>query len=74
MLSESLVPDLVRVAHVRAVSNGLVLICELLDRRRIGVPLHLIDVTSEVQRPGDQGTLVITKRLARDLRLDGEHA
>lgn len=70
MLYDSPVSDLVRVAHVRAVSNGLVLICELPDRRRIGVPLHLIDDASDVRSPGDQGTLVIPKQLARDLGLD----
>lgn len=71
MLNESPFSDLVRVAHVRAVSNGLALICELPDRQRIGVPLHLIDKTSEVRAPGDQGTLVIAKWLATDLGLDG---
>ena len=69
MLRNSIVSDPVRVAHVRAVSNGLVLICELLDRRRIGVPLHLIDDTSEVRRPGDQGTLAIPRWLAKEFGL-----
>ncbi len=63
--------DLVRVAHVRAVSDGLGLICELPDKRRIGVPRHLIDPSSEVRHPGDEGTLVIPERLAKDLGLDG---
>lgn len=64
--------DLVRIAHVRAVSDGLALICELPDKRRIGVPLHLIHPSSEVRRPGDEGTLVIPKQLAHDLELDGD--
>ena len=64
--------DLVRIAHVRAISDGLALVCELPDKRRIGVPLHLIHHTSDVRRPGDEGTLVIPKQLAHDLELDGE--
>ncbi|HEY2386727.1 MAG TPA: hypothetical protein VGK30_07175 [Candidatus Binatia bacterium] len=65
-------PDLVRVPDVRAVSDGLVLICELPDKRRVGVPRLMIDLDSEVQQPGDYGTLVIPRRLARDLGLDGQ--
>ena len=66
--------DLVRVAQVRAISNGLALICELPDKRRIGVPQPLIHLSSEVRRPGDYGTLVIPKQLAQDLGVDGDVA
>jgi len=45
--------DLVRVPNVRAISDGLALICELPDKRRVGVPQGLIDPGSEVQCPGD---------------------
>ena len=63
--------DLVQVPCVRAISDGLALICELPDKRRVGVPRGLIDLDSEVQQPGDYGTLTIPRRLARDLELDG---
>ena len=64
--------DLVLVPNVRAVSDGLALICELPDKRRIGVPTTLIDFKSEVRRPGDHGTLVIPRQLAHDLGLDAD--
>jgi hypothetical protein len=63
--------ELVRVPNVRAISDGLALICELPDKRRIGVPLLLIDPGSQVQHVGDYGVLVIPKHLAIDLGLDG---
>lgn len=58
---------LVWVPRVRAVSNGLALICELPGSRRIGVPVDMIDSQSEVRSPGDYGTLVISPQLAQDL-------
>jgi hypothetical protein len=64
--------DLVRIPNVRAISDGLALICELLDKRRIGVPRLAIDLSSDVQHPGDVGTLVIPKALAHDLGLAGD--
>ena len=64
--------DLVRVPNVRAISDGLALICELPDKRRVGVPRTLIDLSSEVQQPGDRGTLIIPRQLARDLGLEGQ--
>jgi len=63
--------DLVRVPNVRAISDGLALICELPDKRRVGVPQGLIDPGSEVQCPGDYGVLIIPRQLARDLGVDG---
>ena len=54
--------ELVRVPNVYAVSDGLALICELPDKRRIGVPTTQIDPSSQVQRPGDHGILVIPKQ------------
>jgi hypothetical protein len=59
--------ELVRIPNVRAISDGLALICELPDRRRIGVPQLAIDPSSQVQRPGDHGVLVISNQLAIDL-------
>lgn len=64
---ESMGDEFVRVPKVRAVSDGLVLVCELPDGQRVGVPLHLIHRTSEVRKPGDAGVLVISAWLARDL-------
>ena len=64
--------DLVHVPNVRAISNGLALICELPDKRRIGVPQTMIDLKSQVRRPGDYGTLVIPRQLAHDLGVDGD--
>jgi hypothetical protein len=64
--------NLVRVPNVRAISDGLALICELPDKRRIGVPVTFIHLKSEVRRPGDYGALVIPRQLAQDLGLNGE--
>ena len=64
--------DLVRVPNVRAISDGLALICELPDKRRIGVPANAIDLKSEVRRPGDFGTLVVIRELAHNLGIDGD--
>ena len=63
------------IPAVRAISDGLALICELADGRRVGVPKALIEPTSEVRRPGDYGTLFIPVMLARDLGIvDGAGA
>ena len=51
--------DFVLVANVRALSNGLALMCALGDGRRFGVPSDCIGEQSEVRRPGDQGTLAV---------------
>jgi hypothetical protein len=53
---------------VRAVSDGLTLICEI-GTRRHSVPHHLIRIGSEVRKFGDRGRLVIPQSLARDLGL-----
>jgi hypothetical protein len=51
--------DFVLVPNVRAISNGLTLICALDDDRRFGVPSDCIGEQSEVRRPGDYGTLAV---------------
>jgi hypothetical protein len=66
--------DHVSVPHVRAISDGLALICELPDGRRVGVPVTWIALKSQVRRPGDYGTLVIPRYLAHDLGLDSDVA
>jgi hypothetical protein len=48
--------DLVLVPNVRAVSDGLALICELPDKRRIGVP------TPSSTSRAKYGALVTTER------------
>ena len=65
--------DIVGIPAVRAISDGLALICELADGRRVGVPKALIDPTSEVRRAGDYGTLFIPVALARDLGIADSH-
>ena len=61
----------VAFANVLALRQGLVLLCEL-DGQRIGVLREEIAAESEVQKPGDYGRLVITRRHAIDLRLMDE--
>ena len=51
--------ECVSVSDVLAVSNGMVLICELPSGRRIGVPFDQIGPESEVRKPGDRGTLSV---------------
>jgi hypothetical protein len=51
----------VSVSDVLAISNGMVLICELPNGRRIGVPFHQIGPESEVRKPGDRGTLSVLR-------------
>ena len=53
----------VAVEDVRAVSDGLVLMCEA-HGKRFGVPLNQIAPQSQVHRPGDYGTLVIHREFA----------
>ena len=57
------------VPNVRAISDGLALMCELDDGRRVSVPLHLIGPESQVRQPGDCGTLAVTERFAIDHKL-----
>jgi len=62
--------DVIRLQYVRAVSDGLLFVCELHDGRRVGIPQERIDPASEVQQVGDVGTLVIPRQLAIDLRIE----
>ena len=57
--------------NVRALRQGLVLVCEL-DGQHVGVLREAIGRDSEVREPGDYGRLVITRRHAIDLRLMDE--
>ena len=57
--------ECVSVSDVLAVSNGMVLICELPSGRRIGVPFDQIGPESEVRKPGDRGTLSVLCWFAR---------
>ena len=66
--------DVVRVSNVRAISDGLALMCELPDKRRIGVPTGYILAHSEVRRIGDYRTLIITQEMARSLGLLGDES
>jgi hypothetical protein len=66
--------DLVSIPDVEALgdSDGILLTCRLkrrLSSRVIVVSSAHIDATSEVRRPGDCGTLVIPRLVARDLKL-----
>lgn len=58
--------DLVTIQNVLAVSDGLALICEV-EGARFGVPHPHIAASSEVQKVGDRGRLVIPRELAVDL-------
>jgi len=49
----------VSVPNVRAICNGLSLICALADGQRFGVPSNCLGKHSRVRRPGDYGTLVV---------------
>lgn len=59
----------VSVPNVRAISDGLALICELEDGRRITLPTYAISGGSQVRRPGDVGTLVLQREYAERLGL-----
>jgi hypothetical protein len=56
--------DFVSIPDVRAISNGLSLICALNDGRRFGVPADCIWEQSEVRRPGDHGILTVLRWFA----------
>jgi hypothetical protein len=56
--------DFVLVPNVRALGNGLSLMCALGDGRRFGVPSDCIGTQSEVRVPGDCGTLAVIKWFA----------
>jgi len=56
--------DFVLVANVRALSNGLALLCAVDDGRRFGVPSYCIGEHSDVRRPGDHGTLAVLRWFA----------
>ena len=57
----------VTVAHVEAISDGLALICQLPDGRRIGVPPFAIAPASQVRKPGDRGTLLLQRHVAQSV-------
>lgn len=59
----------VSLPNVRAISDGLSLMCEMEGGRRIAIPLYEIGPGSEVRRPGDFGTLVVSREIAEFLRL-----
>lgn len=61
--------DFVLVTNVRAISNGLSLICALGDGRRFGVPSDYIGAESEVRLPGDHGTLSVLRWFAEAQQL-----
>ena len=60
--------DWLSIEGVHAVSEGLVLICDV-DGQRVGVPPTQVAPHSEVRRPGDRGRLIIPRWLAIDLGL-----
>src|SRR5690242_7149486 len=53
MPRDSVESNLVRLCDVRAISDGLVLICEMADGYRIGISSYFIAASSEVRKPGD---------------------
>jgi hypothetical protein len=61
--------DYVLVPNVKALTNGLSLICALDDGRCFGLPLDCIGAQSEVWRPGDCGTLSVLKWFADEHQL-----
>ena len=58
----------VTIENVRAVSDGLSLVC-IVAGRRVGIPLSFIRAGSEVRRQGDWGKLRIPRWLATNLQL-----
>ena len=64
--------EFVRLSAVRAISDNLVLICELRNGGRVGIPHRFIAECSEVRNAGDTGTLVICGELARNLGIGAE--
>jgi hypothetical protein len=63
--------ELVLIPKVRAVSNGLALICQLRDGRRFSVPSRFIGPASQVRNPGDIGTLSVPRWFANEHDLIG---
>ena len=61
----------VLVRSVRAISDGLALVCELLDGRRVGIPRHAIAAWSDVRKPGEYGALAIKRETAQYMGLIG---
>ena len=57
--------------NVRAFSDGLALVCQPENGRRIAVPQYDIAARSEVQNPGDVGTLVVGRALEEYLGIAG---
>jgi hypothetical protein len=60
--------DLVRIANVRAIADGLALTCEV-DGRRVSVPHGDVSSGSAVRKPGDFGVLVVPRTVAHRLGL-----
>jgi hypothetical protein len=60
------------VQKVRAISDGLALVCELPDGRRVDVPTQAIAAWSDVRKPRDYGALAIKRDVAMDLGLVSE--
>ena len=56
--------EFVLIRNVRAISDGLGLVCELANKRRFNVPVYLIPPQSQVRRPGDVGTLALPQWFA----------
>ena len=61
--------ECVSVSDVLAISDGMVLICKLLDDSRIGVPFDQIGPESDVRKSGDDGTLSVLRWFAELHRL-----
>jgi hypothetical protein len=61
--------DLVSIPNVRALADGLALVCQLSDGRRVSVPPLGIAPGSAVRKPGDYGTLVLRREYAERLAL-----
>lgn len=66
-----LAPNHVGLRDTRAVSESLVLIIELADGHRIGVPHHAIGPCSDVREPGDCGVLTLRHDVAVALGVVG---
>jgi hypothetical protein len=58
--------DWVFIANVRAISDGLELLCEINGQRR-GIPNDAIGSGSQVREPGDFGVLVVSREFAQRL-------
>lgn len=60
--------ELVALEDVLFISNGLVPICEY-KGRRFGVPFRVLEPGSTIHKPGDRGTLVLSRAVAEWLSL-----